>query len=433
MDIKTEEVRGYTIREAIDEAKRCLQCPKPSCKNGCPINNDIPEFINALAKGNVGLALEIIQKKSNLPAVCGRVCPHELQCEGHCVLAKKGKNIKIGMIERFIADFDFDMNLTKEKVVAKTRGKVAVIGSGPAGLTVAGDLSKEGFNVTVFEAAEEPGGVLLYGIPSFRLPKTVVAREIERIESLGIQFITGKMVGPEFTVDDIFAEGYDAIFIGTGTALGKELNVPGNNLVNVMQSNYLLRMIALYNSNQINEKEIPLSKDDKIVIIGGGNVAMDAARSAKRLGVKDVKVVYYNKQEKMGALRAEYEGAVEDGVEFLFETNTLEFLGEDGILTGMKVENSDGIQVLETSRVFLAVGSKPANRIVSSTNDINVDERGYVIVHDKPYGMTTRHGVFAGGDVVHQPATVVLAMKEAQKVSKGIMAYVDAVKLLGAI
>ena len=229
--------KGFTPKEAIDEAKRCLHCKIPQCKKGCPIENNIPDFIHALSMGNMGEAMSIINEKSNLPAICGRVCPHEKQCQGHCVLAKKGKGIEIGKLESFIADFDTDMNLIREKLSQKTRGKVAVIGSGPAGLTVAGDLARQGFSVTIFEGQEEPGGVLMYGIPEYRLPKSVVRAEIKKIEELGVNFVLNCLVGRNnVTVDSLFADGFDAIFMGTGTALPQDLSVPGGGLKGVSQS-----------------------------------------------------------------------------------------------------------------------------------------------------------------------------------------------------
>lgn len=425
-----EEVENFEISEAIREAKRCLNCKNPQCKKGCPISNDIPEFINSISKGNMGEARDIIAQKSNLPAVCGRVCPHELQCEGSCVLGKKGGHIRIGLLERFVADFAFQMRLPQEKIPAKTRGKIAVIGSGPAGLTVAGDLAKQGFQVTVYEALPEAGGVLLYGIPAFRLPKEVVRREILQIEALGVNFITNATVGKDFTVDNLFESGYDAVFIGSGTAVAKDLDIEGKELAGIVQSSYLLRMISLFNSGQVERKEVPVEKNDVILIIGCGNVAMDAARSALRLGAKSVTVLSRGKQEAMPALKSEYEAAVNDGTAFMWEYSPLEYIGENGKITGLKVSTPAGEQILSANKVFLAIGARPANRIVSTTGGIEVEETGYVITKERPYGMTTRKGVFAGGDVVHKPATVVLAMKEAKKVAGGIAEYVDAVKLL---
>lgn len=427
----SEQTSGLGIKEAITEAKRCLNCKKPQCKSGCPIENNIPEFIHQIARGNIGEAHSIITEKSNLPAVCGRVCAHELQCEGNCVLAKKGNGIKIGQLERFAADFDFKMGLTMEPIQPKIRGKIAVIGSGPAGLTIAGDMAKVGFHATVFEAQPEPGGVLMYGIPAYRLPKEVVRREILRIEALGVNFVTDQMAGRDFTVDELFSKGYDAIFIGSGTALAKELDLPGKELPGIIQSSYFLRMNTLYGSNQIERKDVPLQKGDTVLVIGAGNVAMDASRSAMRMGADSVTVVSRDPQEKMPALQSEYDGAVEDGVQFLWSTSPIHFQGKDGKLTGLAVKTEQGDQILPADKIFLAIGARPANRIVSTTNGIDVDDQGFIVVSERPYGMTTRKGVFAGGDVVHRPATVVLAMKEAKKVAQGMEAYVDAIKLLG--
>lgn len=422
--------RGFTTKEAIAEASRCLNCPKPLCRTGCPIDNNIPAFIQALSKGNIGEAREIIAERSNLPAVCGRVCPHEKQCEGHCILAKKQKGINIGKLERFIADFDAEMNLTKDKMPAKTKGKVAVIGSGPAGLTVAGDLAKMGFNVVVYEAENEPGGVLLYGIPEFRLPKDVVRQETERIASLGVTFITHTLVGVTITIDQLFEQGFDAIFIGTGTALAKDLNIPGKELFGIIQATYFLRIISLYNKGKVDRKEVPINAGDNVLVIGGGNVAMDAARTALRIGAGKVRVIYRKTEKELPALRSEYEGAVSEGVEFCWQSSPVAFVGENGKLIGLEIDTPAGKNTLTADKVLLAIGSRPAARIVSTTKGIEVNPAGYVITKERPYGMTTRKGVFSGGDVVHQPATVVLAMKEAKLVAKGIADYVEAKKLL---
>lgn len=428
---KFENDESFTMKEAIKEAKRCLNCKAKTCSNGCPIENNIPGFIHELSKGNLGEARAILAEKTSLPAVCGRVCPHEKQCEGHCVFNKKGDPIKIGKLEQFIADFDSEMHLIKEKISTKIRGKIAIIGSGPAGLTVAGEMAREGFNVVVYEAESEPGGILLYGIPSFRLPKDVVKREIEHIEALGVTFITNCTVGPDITVDQLFQRGFDAIFIGTGTAVAKELDIDGKELNGVVQSSYFLRMITLYNENEISIDEVPVNEDDEVVVIGAGNVAMDASRTAKRFGVKNVTVVYRGSVDKISASKSEYEGALEDGVNFIWNASPIEYVGEDGYLTGLKVKTEqDEEMIIKTNKVLVAIGSRPANRIVSTTTGIDVSNSGYVITKDRPYGMTTRKGVFAGGDVVHKPATVVLAMKEAKKVAQGIIAYVDAIKLL---
>lgn len=432
MNKKTDETntnQSYTMQEAIDEAKRCLRCKNPACQKGCPISNDIPDFIYQLSKGNLGEAREILAKKTNLPAVCGRVCPHEKQCVGHCILNKTGEAIQVGKLEEFIADFDAEMGLIKENIVQKTRGKVAVIGSGPAGLTVAGDLAREGFNVVIYENESEPGGVLLYGIPEFRLPKDVVRREIKRIEALGVTFLTNVMVGHDITVDDMFAQNFDAIFIGTGTALAKDLKLPGREKASIIQATYFLRMVTLHNAGSVDRDEVPLKEGDKVIIIGAGNVAMDAARAAVREGAASVTVVYRKGVDEMTALQAEYQSALDEGVQFLWHADTVEFTG-DVHVSGLKYEKEGEVRNIEADTVMLAVGSRPASRIVSTTTGIDVNENGYVITKEKPYGMTMRKGVFAGGDVVHRPATVVLAMKEAKKVAEGIAAYVDAIKLL---
>lgn len=418
------------LREAIQEANRCLNCKRPQCQDGCPINNDIPEFIGALGRGDIGEARKIIARKSNLPAVCGRVCAHEIQCEGHCILTRAGKGIKIGMLERVIADFSFQMQLPLDKVLQKSRGKISVIGSGPAGLTVAGDLAKIGFNVTVYEALPEPGGILLYGIPSFRLSKKVVRREIQSIQDLGVTFLTNMVVGKDITVDKMFAEGADAIFIGSGTAIAKDLDIPGKELENVIQSSYLLRTNYLFRSGQLSRDEVLVQPGEHVLIIGAGNVGMDAARTAMQLGAASVKVLHLGTRETISALPSEFDAAVGDGVEFLWQHTPLAYFGEDGVFTGLLVDTPEGERRLEADKIFLAVGSRPANRIVSTTYGIDVDEGGYVAIKNRPYGMTTRKGIFAGGDVVHQPATVVLAMREAKKVAVGISEYVDAVKLL---
>ncbi|NCC79672.1 MAG: NAD(P)-dependent oxidoreductase [Clostridia bacterium] len=422
--------QGYTMEQAVAEAKRCLNCKNPTCITGCPIENHIPEFIKEVSKGNFGEAREILARKTNLPAICGRVCPHDLQCEGHCILAKAGKEIKIGKLERFVADFDHSMGLINEKIPRKTRGKVAVIGSGPAGLTIAGDLAKDGFNVVVYEALPEPGGILLYGIPDFRLQKDVVRREIAKIASYGVTFMNNMVGGEDFTVDTLFERGFDAIFIGTGTNVSNNLDIPGKELHGIELSSYFLRTSMLANEGKLNSEEVIVKEGDRVIVIGGGNVAMDAARTAVRIGAKEVSVVYRRDEEDMPASKLEYEDARSENVRFRFRNTPVEYIGREGKVTGLKVKTDTGEEILEADVVLVAIGSKPARRIVSTTEGIEVDDKGYVITREKPYGMCTLKGVFAGGDVVHQPATVVLAMKEAKKVAEGIAAYVDAKKLL---
>lgn len=424
--------KPFTMHEAIEEAKRCLQCKVPQCEKGCPIGNHIKEFNHQLSMGNLGSAMEAVNEVSNLPAICGRVCPHEKQCQGHCVMNRKGTPVQIGRIESFIADFDAEMRLTRMPVPQKTRGNIAVIGSGPAGLTVAGDLARKGFAVTIYEAQPEPGGVLMWGIPEYRLPKAVVRSEIRKIAELGVNFVNNAMIGENGdNVDTLFTKGFDAIFMGTGTAIPQNMdNVPGAKLRGVSQSTYLLHQVNAYNEGAIGREMVPAHEGERVGVIGGGNVAMDAARTAIRLGC-DVTVIYRRTQEEMPAIQAEYEDAVREGVKFWWKSTVTEFFDNgNGRLGSVRVQDDDGVRIEQFDRIFLAIGSHPANRIVSTTKGIEVDEKGYVKVLDRPYGMTTRRGVFAGGDVVHRPQTVVMAMKAAKDVARGIEQYVDAVKLL---
>ena len=422
--------KQFTTKEAITEAKRCLNCKKPTCVTGCPIGNHIPDFIHQLSLGNVGAAMNIINENSNLPAICGRVCPHEKQCMGNCILSKKGNPIQIGKLETFIADFDTDMNLIRENLPQKTRGKVAVIGSGPAGLTVAGDLARKGFNVTIFERESEAGGVLAYGIPEYRLPKKVVRHEIKKIEELGVNFVLNCTVGNDVTVDQLFAQGFDAIFMGTGTALPMEMTgVPGVKLRGIVQSSHFLHCVNAYNQGAINRHMVPISKGDRIGVIGGGNVAIDAARTAIRLGA-DVTIIYRRTREEMPAIDKEYTEAVNEGVKFYWRTTVEEFIGEKNKLKEVLLKSPEGERIEKFDRIYLAIGSRPASRIVSSTKGIDIDEKGYVIVKDHPACMSSRAGVFAAGDVVHRPQTVVMAMKAGKEAAKGIAQYVDAMKLM---
>lgn len=283
--------QDYTMAEAIAEAKRCLNCKVPQCKKGCPISNNIPDWIHELSMGNFGNAMAIINAKSNLPAVCGRVCAHERQCEGNCVLGKKGAHINIGKLERFVSDFDSSMNLTRENIVQKNRGRVAVIGSGPAGLTIAGELARKGVSVEIFEMEREAGGVLMFGIPEYRLPKSVVKTEIRKIEQLGVTIRCNVTIGQDLTIDDLFAQGFDAIFMGTGTGKPKRLQVPGSDLWGVRQAIYFLRRVSLFNAGYISRDEVPVSNGDRVFVVGCGNTAMDAARTAVRLGASEVTVI----------------------------------------------------------------------------------------------------------------------------------------------
>ena len=431
---------GFTLREAIIEAKRCLHCAKPQCRKGCPIENEIPEFISELANGNLGAASAVIARRSNLPAVCGRVCPHEKQCEGACILNKTGRGLKIGKLERFVADMDGEFEITPLPKPVAVKGRVAIVGSGPAGLTVAGDLAKKGYAVTVFDGQKEAGGVLMYGIPEFRLPKDVVRREIKKIEKLGVEFRLSSMIGTEVTLDDILNQGYDAVFVGTGNSVSKSLQIEGSLIAGVLQAAYLLEMVALAGQGSVDAAEVPVRAGDQVVIIGAGNVAMDAARTAMREKAASVTVLNRSREEEIAAWPAEVELAKEEGVKVLSLLAPQRFLGNEHVIGVECVEreiaedgsvmDTDRAIVIPADKVIIAVGQKPARRIIGSTKGIQVDENGFVKVKERPYGMTTRHGIFSGGDVVHGPATVVRAMKNAKKVSLGIEQYVEAKKLM---
>lgn len=459
---KFEEVNeSYTMAEAIREAQRCLHCKVPQCKKGCPIANDIPDWIAELKKGNMGNAISIIRAKSNLPAVCGRVCGHEKQCEGACVLGKKGQHINIGKLERFVADFDSELHLTHDNIPEKNRGKVAVIGSGPAGITVAGDLSRMGFQVEMFEMEKQCGGVLRYGIPEYRLPKEVVAREIRYIESMGVTIHRNTLVGVEITVDGLFEKGFDAVFIGTGTGRPQLLQIPVKVNINgelvdstpentknlrrdgrlhgIRLANNFLRRVELYNEGFIGYDEVYVKKNEKVYVIGCGNTAMDASRTALRVGAEQVEIVYRKGIETMSALKAEYDDAINEGVKVNWYSNITEIhVTEDGdiyeiVLVTTAPDEEPKTQVLPANKVIMAVGATPNSRIVRSTSGIESDGKGYLPTRDIPYGMTSRKGVFAGGDVANRQATVVHAMQDAKKVAEGIAQYVDAIKLMEAI
>jgi len=423
----------YTLSEAVREAQRCLHCKMPACRKGCPIANDIPDWIGELAKGNFGNAMKIINTRSNLPAVCGRVCGHERQCEGSCVLGKKGEAIHIGKLERFVADFDWEAGLSHEAIPEKNRGHVAVIGSGPAGLTIAGDLSREGFAVDIYEMEQEPGGVLMFGIPEYRLPKEVVRREIKKIENLGVNIHTNVTVGTDLNVDQLFARGYDAIFMGTGTGRPKSLPIEGIDHPGVFQATDFLRQVNLEYAG-LSEEEPAVRPGDRVGVVGCGNSAMDAARTAVRMGASEVTVLYHRTIDRIAALRSEYDDAVAEGVRFIWKASVTKVIGAEGDrLDHVEIDVDGEKSVMPLDRLILAVGSAPATRIVSSTTGIEVDEKGYVVTREFPYGMSTRSGVFAGGDVTNRPATVVHAMRDAKLVAEGIARYIDAVKLMDSI
>lgn len=455
MRFKEEINESYTMAEAIAEAQRCLHCKVPQCKKGCPISNDIPDWIHELKKGNMGNAISIIRNKSNLPAVCGRVCAHEKQCEGNCVLGKKGQAVNIGKLERFVADFDSDLGLTHEDVVEKTRGKVAVIGAGPSGITVAGDLSRMGFAVEMFEMEAQCGGVLRYGIPEYRLPKEVVAREIRYIEKMGVVIHRNTHVGVAITVDSLFQQGFDAIFIGTGLSKPKSLEIPiwqngqcisegeGGmrcaDLKRIRLATHFLRRVELISEGFMKREELPVDQGARVWVIGCGNTAMDASRTALRIGASRVDVIYHKGIDTMSALRAEYDDAVKEGVHFNWWSAIKEIHVDDNLdITEIVLETCEPDkepvrQTLPADNIIMAIGATPATKIVRTTSGLDNDDHNFLITRDVPYGMTTRKGVFAGGDVVGRQATVVHAMQDAKQVAMGIAQYVDAVRLMKMI
>jgi glutamate synthase (NADPH/NADH) small chain len=426
--------KGFTEEEALAEARRCLKCKKPLCVGGCPIDNRIPEIIAAIEAQDYQAAIDIINENSNLAIICARVCPHNDQCEGACVLSRKGEGIRISKLERFLAEKEMELALNR------LRGKVAVIGSGPAGLSVAAILAKQSYRVTIFEAQAKAGGVLRYGIPEYRLPKQVVDKQIEIVRNLGVRMETGVVIGEDLTLDQLFAMGYQAIFIGTGTGLAKQLGVPGESLAGSMQAIYFLETVSLIQDGSLAGRLYPVLPGDRVVVVGAGNVAVDAARTALRLGAASVTAVDIVPEKERRASDKEYAEALHEGVSFRFETSVTKIHGEDTVtgvtlqqfarqVTGRESSIAPVPGTEETfpcDKVIIAVGQKPFARIVSTTTGIKTNDRGYVITESEPfYGMTTRDGVFAAGDVVHEPKTVILAMREGRRVAEAIDAYLQ--------
>ncbi|NLX60996.1 MAG: NADPH-dependent glutamate synthase [Tissierellia bacterium] len=431
---------GYTAEEAMAEAKRCLQCKHKPCVGNCPVRIDIPRFIKAIADGEFEQAAHILAEYTALPAVCGRVCPQETQCEEKCVRGIKGEAVSIGKLERFAADWARENNIKVGKTKEKNGFKVAVIGSGPAGITCAGDLAKEGYDVTIFEALHEPGGVLVYGIPEFRLPKeSVVKPEIENLKRLGVKIETDVVVGRTVTIDSLLNdEGFHAVFIGSGAGLPKFMGIPGENLNGVFSANEFLTRNNLMKAYR-EDYDTPIKVGKKVAVIGGGNVAMDAARTALRLG-SDVTIVYRRTEKELPARVEEVHHAKEEGVKFEMLTNPVEIIGdENGWVKSIKcirmelgepdesgrrrpvpIEGSEF--EMEVDTVIMALGTSPNPLIASTTEGLEVDKRGCIIVDEN--GQTTREGVFAGGDVVTGSATVILAMGAARTAAAGIDKYI---------
>lgn len=433
---------GYNEEEAMAEATRCFECKKPRCVEGCPVSINIPQFISEVKNGEFLKAAETIALSSSLPAVCGRVCPQETQCEGVCIRKSKGEAVSIGKLERFVADWSRKQGVRPELNCEPNHQKVAVIGAGPAGLTCAGDLARLGYEVTIFEALHEAGGVLVYGIPEFRLPKEeVVQYEIENVKALGVKIVTDMIIGKTLTIDELLEEeGFDAVFIGSGAGLPKFMGIPGENSNGVCSANeYLTRSNLMRAFDE--RYETPIIRGKNVAVIGGGNVAMDAARTAKRLGA-NVHIIYRRSEEELPARVEEWFHAREEGVVFNLLTNPIEIMSDDkGNVTALRcvlmelgkpdesgrrrpIEIPDSEFILPMDMVIMALGTSPNPLITSTTKGLDTN-RWQCIIADEETGQTTREGVFAGGDAVTGAATVILAMGAGKKAAKGIHEYLS--------
>ncbi len=442
-----EVALGYTEEMAIDEALRCLNCKNMPCVGGCPVNIHIPEFISKIKEGDFEGAYQIIAKTSSLPAVCGRVCPQETQCEAKCVRGIKGESVGIGRLERFVADWHNMHSENAPECAAKNGHRVAVVGSGPSGLTCAGDLAKLGYSVTVYEALHTAGGVLVYGIPEFRLPKSIVQKEVDTLKKMGVEIVTNVVIGKTLTVDELFDMGYEAVFIGSGAGLPNFMGIPGESLKGVYSANEFLTRSNLMKA-YLDNPETPIMKGGRVAVVGGGNVAMDAARTALRLGAEKVYIVYRRSMDELPARREEVEHAEEEGIEFRLLCNPTEILGYDnpddkrdpknGFVKGMRcvrmelgepdergrrrpVEISGSEFVIDVDAVIMSIGTSPNPLIKSTTEGLEVNSRGGIIVTEG--GATTKAGVFAGGDAVTGAATVISAMGAGKIAAKAIDEY----------
>ncbi len=432
---------GYTPELAIEEASRCLNCKNAPCVKGCPVNIRIPDFIKEIIDGNFKQAFKVITATNSLPAVCGRVCPQEHQCEGLCVRGIKHEPVGIGRLERFTADWARENNVTQIKETKSNGIKMAVIGAGPAGLSCAGDLAKMGYDVTIFEAFHTPGGVLMYGIPEFRLPKEIVSREIETLKDMGVKIKLNSVVGRIVSVDELFEEGYKAVFIGTGAGLPQFLGIPGENLNGVYTANEFLTRINLMKAYKFPQFDTPIIIGKNVAVIGGGNVAMDAARSAKRLGAENVYIIYRRSEDEMPARKEEVEHAKEEGIILRLLCNPVEITGdESGKIYGLKcikmeldepdksgrrrpVEIKGSEFIIDIDNVIIAIGQKPNKLIKETTPGLDTHTWGGIVAEDGS-GKTSREGVFAGGDAVTGAATVILAMGAGKQAAKAMDEYV---------
>jgi glutamate synthase (NADPH/NADH) small chain len=433
-----EVALGYREEQAIAEAKRCLQCKEPKCVKGCPVEIDIPSFVKFIGEGKFEEAITKIKEKNSLPAICGRVCPQEDQCMGQCVLGKKGDPVNIGALERFAADYELEKGVKNPDAAASTGKKVAVVGSGPAGLTAAAELAKLGHEVTLFEALHSPGGVLIYGIPEFRLPKKIVRAEVDYVTRLGVKIETNVIIGKMVTLDELLHEnGFDAVFLGTGAGLPSFLGVPGENLCGIYSANEFLIRVNLMKSYKFPEYDTPIKVRGKVAVIGGGNVAMDAARSALRLGAKEVWIIYRRTEKEMPARLEEIKNAKEEGVKFLFLATPTRFLGDDrgwvnkveclrmklgkpdvsGRRSAVPIKGSEFIVDAET--VVVAIGQKPNPLAVRATKAINITEWGTIVVNPETQE-TSMRGVYAGGDITTGDATVISAMGAGKRAAHAI-------------
>ena len=435
-----EVALGYTYDMAVNEARRCLNCPKKPCQSACPVQIDIPAFIERVANEDMDGAFEILSKSTSLPAVCGRVCPQENQCEGKCVRGIKGEAVGIGRLERFVADYHREHCTDTPEMPEQNGHKVAVIGAGPSGLTVAGDLAKMGYKVTIYEALHLAGGVLVYGIPEFRLPKAIVQKEIDNLKAIGVDVETNMVIGKVLTIDELFEMGNEAVYVGSGAGLPRFMNIPGESLKGVYSANEFLTRINLMKAYKEGSKT-PIQHAKKVAVVGGGNVAMDAARSAKRLGAEEVYIVYRRGMEELPARKEEVEHAEEEGIIFKTLHNPVEILGdEDGLVSGMKCVEmelgepdesgrrrpivKEGSEfVLDVDSVIMSIGTSPNPLIRSTTPGLDANNRGCLITKDEK-GETTREGVYAGGDAVTGSATVILAMGAGKEAAKAIDEYI---------
>lgn len=438
----SEVALGYTKEMAMEEAARCLNCKHKPCMDGCPVNVPIPGFIEAVAKGDFDTAYEIITSENALPAICGRVCPQENQCEGKCVRGIKGEPVAIGRLERFVADYHMANSEPAKVNIEKNGKKVAVVGSGPAGITCAGELIKKGYDVTVFEALHKAGGVLSYGIPEFRLPKDLVAKEIETVEKLGVDIETNVIVGRSVTIDELMEQGYEAVFVGSGAGLPRFLNIPGENLLGVYSANEFLTRVNLMKAYKFPEAPTPVKVGKKVAVVGAGNVAMDAARTAKRLGAEEVYIVYRRSEEELPARAEEVHHAKEEGIIFKLLNNPCAIHGEDGWVTGIEVIKQElgepdesgrrspkpvegSNYIIDVDTVVIAIGQSPNPLIRQTTPGLETQKWGGIIVEEDTM-KTSKDGVYAGGDTVTGAATVILAMGAGKKAAKAIDEFLTA-------